>query len=91
MTHAQDVMTPAQMAALVNTAFAMRHPLTYLDTTMSTFRAVGRDADAHVVALIGCLYAEREIELLMRLKAAWKLGQAMDPESVIRPEMRRQR
>ena len=80
MPHAEDTMTPAQMAALVDAAFQSRHPLTYFDTTMATFRAIGRETDATVAAMMGFLYADREIELLMSLRAKWKRGQALNRE-----------
>ena len=88
MPHVEDTMTPVQMAALIDTAFLNRHSLTYLDMAMSTFRANGRNVDAEIVALMGCLYAGDEIELLMRLRASWKLGEARHPKTVLRPEMR---
>lgn len=81
-------MTPTQMATLVDTAFRNRHSLTYLDTTMATFRMIGRNIDADAVALMGCLYAEDEIELLMRLRASWKSGEARHPDTILRPDMR---
>ena len=76
-------MRPVQMAALMDAAFRIRNPLTFLDVAMATFRMIGRDADASATAAIGFLYAECEIELLMRLRATWKLGRVRDPESVI--------
>ena len=83
MTHAEDTLTPAQMAALVDAAFQTRHPLAYFDTAMATFRAIRRDADAAATAMMGFLYAEGEIELLMSLRATWKRGQVRDPESIL--------
>ena len=87
MTHVEDTMTPAQMAALIDTAFRNRHSLTYLDMTMTTFRMIGRCADAEIVALMGCLYAGDEIELLMRLRASWKRGEPRHPRTVLRSDM----
>lgn len=83
MTEAELRMTPAQMAALLDAALRTRHPLTYLDTAMATFRTIGRDADASATAVLGCLYAEGEIELLMALRSTWRLGHARDPASVV--------
>ena len=83
MTHTEDTMIPAQMAALVDAAFLTRHPLTYFDTAMATFRMIGRDADAAATAVMGWLYAEGEIELLMSLRATWKGGQVRNPESIL--------
>ncbi len=83
MTHVEDTLTPAQMAALMDAAFRTRHPLTYFDTAMATFRTIGRDVDAAATAMIGFLYAEGEIELLMSLRTTWKRGQVRDPESVL--------
>ena len=83
MIHAEDILTPAQMAALVDTALQSRYPLTYFDTTMATFRAIGRDTDATATAMMGCLYAEGEIEILMSLRATWKRGEVRNPESVL--------
>lgn len=83
MAEDEHRMTPVQMAALVDAAFRSRHPLTFLDVAMATFRMVGRDVDASATAAMGFLYAEGEIEILMRLRATWKLGYVRDPESVI--------
>ncbi len=83
MAHAELTMTPTQMAALMDAALQSRHSLTYFDMAMTTFRMIGRDADASATAVMGFLYAEGEIELLMRLRATWKLGRVRDPESVI--------
>ena len=88
MPHIEDTMTPVQMAALIDTAFLNRHSLSYLDMAMSTFRTNGRNVDAEIVAMMGCLYAGEEIELLMRLRASWKLGKARHPKTVLGPEMR---
>ena len=82
MPQAED-MTPAQMAALVDAASQSRHPLSYFDTTMATFRTIGREADAAATAMMGSLYADGEIELLMTLRATWKRGQAQNPESIL--------
>ena len=76
-------MTPAQMAALVDVALRSRYPLTYFDTAMATFRMIGRDTDATSTAVMGRLYAEAEIELLMSLRATWKRGEVRNPESVL--------
>ena len=83
MAEAEHRMIPAQMAALVDAAFRTHHPLTFLDVAMATFRMLGRSADASATAAMGFLYSEGEIEILMRLRATWKLGFVRDPESVI--------
>ena len=76
-------MTPHQMAALVDAALRTRHPLTYFDTAMAIFRTIGRDEDATATAVMGCLYAEGEIERLMVLRAAWRMGRARHPADVV--------
>lgn len=70
---------PQQMAALLDTAMGLPHPLTYLDNVASVFGNLGRHADARAVATVGCLVAENEIEILMSLRAAWRRGEVRDP------------
>lgn len=83
MIQAEITLTPEQLAGLVDAAFQSRYPLPYLDTAMATFRMVGRNSDASAIALMGFLYAEGEIELLMSLRATWRRGQIRDPESIL--------
>ena len=83
MIPAEDAMGPAQMAALLDAALRVADPLSYLDTTAMTFRALGRGDDARAATWMGCLYAEGEIELLMSLRATWKMGRIRSPESII--------
>ena len=83
MIPAEDVMGPAQMAALLDAALRVADPLSYLDTTAMTFRALGRGKDARATAWMGCLYAEGEIELLMSLRATWRMGRVRSPESIV--------
>ena len=83
MAEAEHEMTPAQMAALLDAALRCGHPLTYLDTTIATYRMLGRANDATTTALMGRLYAEGEIELLMSLRAAWKRGEVRSPADMV--------
>jgi hypothetical protein len=83
MIHTENTLTPEQLAGLVDVALQNRHTLSYLDTAMATFRMVGRNSDASAIALLGFLYAEGEIELLMRLRATWKLGRIRNAESIL--------
>ena len=83
MIPAEDAMGPAQMAALLDAAFRVSDPISYLDITAMTFRALGRVEDAKAAAWMGCLYAEGEIELLMSLRATWRMGRVRSLESII--------
>ena len=84
MIEAQHEMTPAQMMALLDAAIRSPHALSYLDAVASTFSFIGRDTDAKTAGLLGCLYAEGEIEILTSLRSAWKRGQTRSPASVSR-------
>ena len=83
MAYAEREMAPHQMLRLVDAAFRSPCPIAFLDSAVQTFRMIKRHKDATAVALLGCLFAEREIELLMTLWSAWKRGHARTPESVI--------
>lgn len=78
------LMTPAQMAALVDAAFRSSHPLTFLDATVTTFKVFGRDSDAATVAWMGYLLNKGEVEALMSLRAAWRRGEARSPAEAAR-------
>lgn len=79
-----DTMTPAAMAALVDAAFRCPHTLVFLDTVVATFKMVGRDDDATATAWIAHLYACEEIEVLLRLRAAWRRGFTRNPADAVR-------
>ena len=68
-------MTPAQLAAFVDAALRSPHPLSFFDAAVMTFKMIGRHEDGTAAAWIGCLYAEGEIEAVMRLRAAWRRGE----------------
>lgn len=72
-------LLPTQLVALLDAGWHMPSPPTYFDDAASLFRASGREEDARSVAWLGCLFAEHEIEVLLRLRAAWKRGQARSP------------
>ena len=81
---APDTMTPAAMASLVDAAFRNPHTLAFLDTVVATFKLVGRDDDAAATAWIAHLYACEEIEVLLRLRAAWRRGFTRNPADAVR-------
>lgn len=84
MSDAEIKMTPQQMAGLLDVAFRCPHPLAFLDSAVTTFKMVGRHEDGTATAWAGCLYAEGEIEVLMRLRAAWRKGEKRSAAEAMR-------
>ena len=83
MTVPAHQMTPSQMVVLLDAAFRVADPLAYLESAAMTFRMIDRSEDARAIAFMGCLLAEGEIELLMSLRATWKMGRVRSPESIV--------
>ncbi len=75
-------MIPCQMAVFLDVAMRMPAPLGYLNSAVNLFGRLGRHEDARSAAWIGCLLAEDEIEVLMRLRGAWRRGEVRDPVDV---------
>ena len=80
----EEVMTPGQSVALLDTALGSLCPLSFFDSIVTAFTAMGRRQDAAATAWVGCLYAEREIEVLMKLRAAWARGESASPREAAR-------
>lgn len=45
---------------------------------------IGRNDDAEATAVLGCLYAEGEIELLLSLRATWRRSEERCPFAALK-------
>ena len=81
---APDTMTPGALASLVDTAFRCSNTPAFLDTIARTFAMVGRHEDAAAVGWIAHLHDRKEVEALLRLRAAWRRGFSRNPADVAR-------
>lgn len=84
MSCSEELMTPGQFVALLDTALGSPCPLSFLDSIVTAFTAMEWRQDATATAWVGCLYAEREIEVLMKFHAAWARGESASPREAAR-------